>query len=110
MKSIFELLGTPDAESWPGCDELYFLRKYPQRRQPFHRLKDRFKRGASFTSQCALSDAGLDLMSRMLTLNPAHRISAKEALSHAYFAEEPPPKPHHLMPTFPSTHSSKARR
>ena len=37
-------------------------------------------------------------------------ISAKEALSHAYFAEEPPPKPHHLMPTFPSTHSSKARR
>ena len=42
-------------------------------------------------------------MSRMLTLNPAHRISAKEALSHAYFAEEPPPKPHHLMPTFPSS-------
>ena len=74
------------------------------------RDQDRFKRGASFTSQCALSDAGLDLMSRMLTLNPAHRISAKEALSHAYFAEEPPPKPHHLMPTFPSTHSSKARR
>jgi cell division cycle 2-like protein len=49
VKRIFELLGTPDEETWPGCTALHFLRKYPQRRQPFNRLRDKFKR-ATFTS------------------------------------------------------------
>ena len=64
--------------------ELYFLRS--TRSADSSTASRTASSGASFTSQCALSDAGLDLMS-MLTLNPAHRISAKEALSHAYFAE-----------------------
>eukprot|EP00900_Chrysochromulina_parva_P011284 jgi/Chrpa1/20156/Chrysochromulina_OHIO_Genome00000612-RA len=109
VKRIFELLGTPDEETWPGCTALHFLRKYPQRRQPFNRLRDKFKR-ATFTSATALSEAGLDLMLKMLTLDPNQRLSAREALNHPYFREEPPPKPHHLMPTFPSTHRSDARR
>ena len=109
VKRIFELLGTPDEETWPGCTALHFLRKYPQRRQPFNRLRDKFKR-ATFTSATALSEAGLDLMLKMLTLDPNQRLSASEALKHPYFREEPPPKPHHLMPTFPSTHRSDARR
>ena len=71
-------------------------------------------------------------MGRMLTLNPEERITAKEvkhrvitaehgvitmrrrviamqALAHEYFTEAPPPKAHHLMPTYPSTHASKGR-
>ena len=106
VKKLFELLGTPDETTWPGCSELYFLAKYKQRPQPFHRLRDRFKRGASFTSATALSDAGLDLMSHMLTLNPSKRTSASESLRHRYFGEEPRPKEHYLMPTFPSSHPS----
>eukprot|EP00966_Prymnesium_polylepis_P312471 7220585-Prymnesium_polylepis.1 len=43
-------------------------------------------------------------MEAMLTLNPKRRITAKEALAHPYFSEQPPPKPHELMPTWPSTH------
>ncbi len=33
----------------------------------------------------------LDLLSRLMHLNPAHRPSAAEALRHAYFAEAPLP-------------------
>ena len=112
VKRIFELLGTPDEVSWPGCSSLYFLKKYKQRPQPFHRLRDKFKR-TSFTSATALSEAGLDLMTRMLTLNPKKRISCAEALRHRYFTDEPVPKAHNLMPTFPSSHqahSSSGRR
>lgn len=49
-----------------------------------------------------LSDAGFDLLSRMLALNPAKRITAKEALEHPWFAEGPLPAPKSIMPTFPS--------
>ena len=34
-----------------------------------------------------LSDALLDLLSRMLCFNPARRITAADALRHAYFAD-----------------------
>lgn len=34
----------------------------------------------------------------MLTYDPERRISARDALAHAYFREEPPPKPMKLGP------------
>ena len=63
--------------------------------------------GKTFTSQQGgtLSEAGLDLMKGMLCLSPDRRITAKEAMRHRYFDEHPPPKPHHLFPTMPSTHA-----
>ena len=108
LKRIFELLGTPDEHSWPGHTELHYFKKVKLRPQPFNRLKDRFKR-TSFTSATALSESGLDLMQRMLTYDAEKRITAKEALQHPYFKEAPPPKAHHLMPTFPSTHTKNMR-
>ena len=105
VKRTFELLGTPDDESWPGCSQLHFMRKYPQRRVPFNRLRDKFKK-ASFTgAQSSLSENGLELLTSMLILNPDKRITAANALKHTYYAEDPPPKQHHMMPTFPSTHT-----
>jgi serine/threonine protein kinase len=107
VKKTFELLGTPDEDTWPGCMDLYFLRKYKQRPQPFNRLKDKFRRPLGVPR--LLSDAGLDLMARMLSLNPEKRISASEALRHRYYGEEPQPKAHVQMPTFPSTHKGGGR-
>ena len=38
-----------------------------------------------------LDDEAIDLISKMLELNPAHRISAAEALEHQYFCQDPLP-------------------
>lgn len=38
-----------------------------------------------------LSDAGLDLLHRMLEFDPKRRITAEQALGHAFFTEEDPP-------------------
>ena len=41
-----------------------------------------------------MSPAALDLAERLLTYDPAHRVTALDAMSSAYFHEEkPPPAP-----------------
>lgn len=107
IDKIFKLLGTPTEAAWPGVSQLPHMRKVQFKPQPFNRLRDHFKRGASFTSETALSDNGLDLMSRMLCLNPEERITTNGCLEHPYFHEHPAPKAYHLMPTYPSSHQSK---
>lgn len=54
-----------------------------------------------------LSLAGIDLMRRLLTMDPARRITAREALLHPFFSESPLPKPPGLMPTFAPTNGER---
>lgn len=49
-----------------------------------------------------ITEAGLDLLSRLLTYDPEERISAEEALRHPYFREAPLPKHPDLFGSFPS--------
>jgi len=77
---IFLKLGTPTAESWPGFTSLpNYSFSFPNwRKRPLSkhiRTPDGRK----------LEPAGLDLMSKMLTVNPDHRITAEEAVNHPYF-------------------------
>lgn len=52
----------------------------------------------------AASDDSLDLLERMLTFNPAKRITAKEALEHFYFKSTPhPTDPEKLPRPMPKT-------
>jgi cyclin-dependent kinase len=71
---IFRLLGTPTEDSWPGVKRLRDWHEYPQwQAQSLSR---------------AVPDMGpdaLDLLSRMLTFDPAKRVSAKAAMHHPYF-------------------------
>eukprot|EP01104_Vermistella_antarctica_P002777 TRINITY_DN12996_c0_g1_i1.p1 TRINITY_DN12996_c0_g1~~TRINITY_DN12996_c0_g1_i1.p1 ORF type:complete len:304 (-),score=61.24 TRINITY_DN12996_c0_g1_i1:172-1083(-) len=72
---IFELLGTPTEENWPGVTE------FPDYKPTFPRFKAR----DLSTVVPTLDEQGQDLMSQMLTYVPGKRISAKQALKHPYF-------------------------
>ncbi|KAI9914388.1 hypothetical protein PsorP6_008176 [Peronosclerospora sorghi] len=92
-------------KNWPRVDEdvpeanVCVRGKWPK----YSRLRDKFPLAATFSgSGCSLSNAGFDLLSRMLALSPRKRISARDALAHEYFRESPPPKQQELMPTFPA--------
>ncbi len=64
------------------------------------RLRERFPKVALHGSTPPLTDAGFDLLSRLLCLDPAQRISADDALAHPWFSEPPRPKLAIEMPTF----------
>lgn len=56
-----------------------------------------------------LSESGLDLLNKLLTYDPAKRISADAALNHEWFREVPLPKSKEFMPTFPAQHAQDRR-
>ncbi|KAJ0398376.1 hypothetical protein ATCC90586_000713 [Pythium insidiosum] len=104
MDQIFKELGSPSEENWPGFLALPNAQSIKWKWPKKSRLREKFPLTASFSGGgCSLSNAGFDLLSQLLALDPAKRISAKEALRHEYFREAPAPKAQELMPTFPSS-------
>ncbi|KAB1200239.1 hypothetical protein CJ030_MR0G007784 [Morella rubra] len=83
---IFSVLGTPDEDTWPGVTSLPNFpsgsTKFPP--QDLARV---------FPS---LDSDGIDLLSKMLCLNPSRRITARSALEHNYFKD--------MAPSFLSNH------
>ena len=77
LQKIFRLMGTPSERSWPGISQ------FPEYKPTFHVYATQDLR--SILPQ--VDQLGLDLLSRMLQLRPDMRVSAKEALSHAWFRD-----------------------
>jgi len=101
---IFDLCGTPTDTSWPT------FRKLPNARSlkiPKSNLPPQSKIRTKFP---LLTSLGVDLMSRLLMLDPAQRITAEEVLKHPYFKEDPRPKSAEMFPTFPSKAGQEKRR
>ena len=99
MELIVELLGDPHDRIWPGFSSLPLsgpLRR-PAVPQPYSYLHRRVPN---------LSPAGLDLLGKLLTYDPAKRVTAAEALEDPWFREVPLPKAKAFMPTFPSMHDA----
>ncbi|PIA14698.1 Pkinase-domain-containing protein [Coemansia reversa NRRL 1564] len=72
---IFRILGTPTEDIWPDVTSL------PDFKPSFPKWQ-----GKSLPDLLpGLDEDGIDLLKRMLTYDPAHRISAKQALAHPYF-------------------------
>ncbi len=84
IRDQFKLLGAPTRKTWP---ELTSMRGYgainfsifPKR----SKLREKFPKATP--GRPGLSDAGFDLLSRLLAVNPADRIIANEALHHEWF-------------------------
>eukprot|EP01126_Amoeba_proteus_P040614 TRINITY_DN4338_c0_g4_i1.p1 TRINITY_DN4338_c0_g4~~TRINITY_DN4338_c0_g4_i1.p1 ORF type:complete len:261 (+),score=16.56 TRINITY_DN4338_c0_g4_i1:657-1439(+) len=82
IDKIFQLLGTPDEETWPGYSSLPGYKKF--RKYPPGKLHALFEK-------TALSSHGFNLLKRLLTLDPAQRITSDQMIADNYFQEEPWP-------------------
>ncbi|XP_038699410.1 cell division control protein 2 homolog A-like isoform X1 [Tripterygium wilfordii] len=74
---IFSILGTPNEDTWPGVTSL------PDFKTAFPKWLP--KDLASVVPD--LDSAGIDLLCKMLCLDPSKRIAARAALEHEYFKD-----------------------
>ncbi|XWS60303.1 hypothetical protein CRYUN_Cryun07bG0024500 [Craigia yunnanensis] len=98
LSKIFDTLGTPSEKIWTGISELPGA-KANYSKQSYNLLRRKFP-AASFRGSSVLSDAGFDLLNRLLTYDPEKRITADDALDHDWFRELPLPKSKEFLPTF----------
>lgn len=90
---IFRALGTPTEHEWPGMSTLSNFVKLPS--YPRVPLK------TIFTSA---SDDAIELLEKMLMLEPQKRISSYNALKHAYFSNgDKPTLPKNLIMSLKTT-------
>jgi len=101
LDKIFRTLGTPNEKIWPGYAKLPGV-KVNFVKQPYNRLREKFPAASFSGTRPNLSEAGFDLLNKLLTYDPEKRISADAALQHQWFHEVPLPKSKDFMPTFPA--------
>jgi cell division cycle 2-like protein len=87
INKIFVKLGAPTEEVWPGCMSLPNANKISWKQPTKGKLRDLFATQSvtSFSGGVYLNDSGYDLLTKLLTMDPKQRISAKAALDHPWF-------------------------
>jgi len=87
LSKIFETLGTPTEDDWPGMNALadyVEFKKFP--RIPFPEIFS------------AAGDDLINLLERLFDYDPVERINATDALKHAYFSNHPAPTLAYMLP------------
>lgn len=101
---IFELCGIPSEDIWPGFRQLPHAKSLRLPRNPNNM-------GSVIRAKFSLlTNAGSNLLTSLLSLDPSKRPSATNMLQHQYFKEDPRPKSSAMFPTFPSRAGQEKRR
>ncbi|KAJ5069554.1 cyclin-dependent kinase 10 [Anaeramoeba ignava] len=83
LYKIFQTFGLPDNNIWPGVTELpEFSTVFPGFSQ--HMLKETIE---NMSENRFIDPLAIDLLEKILVLDPNKRLTAKQALKHEYFKE-----------------------
>ena len=88
---IFRLLGTPNEKIWPNFINLPSVRKIKFPHQPYNNLRKKFPK-ISPNGGVTLSDAGFDLLNKLLAYDPSRRRRARRRWGTSSFASFRPPR------------------
>ena len=92
LDQIFTLLGAPNETNWPGYTKLPHSGILRWKGNKDSTLAERFPVARPVSSKQAFLDLhGFEMLQAMLQLDPLQRITAEQALGHAYFREGVPP-------------------
>ncbi|CAL5220168.1 g2134 [Coccomyxa viridis] len=111
LTKIFKAFGTPTEADWPGVSKLQIYHNV--KKQPPHRGGFRGFLETKFPGKQTrdLPAGALDLLERMLRLDPKKRISAMEAFKDDFFwSIMPLPFEETEMPTFDASHELDMKR
>ncbi|XP_028550674.1 cyclin-dependent kinase C-2-like [Dendrobium catenatum] len=101
LTKIFELCGTPDEVNWPGVSKMPWYNNFKPAKPMKRRVRELFKH---------FDRHALELLERMLMLDPSQRISAKDALDAEYFWADPLPCDPKSLPKYESSHEFQTKK
>ncbi|CAO2830775.1 unnamed protein product [Amaranthus hypochondriacus] len=101
LHKIFELCGSPDEVNWPGVSKIRWYNNFKPARPMRRRLREVFRH---------FDAHALDLLDKMLILDPAKRISANDAVAAEYFRMEPLPCDPKSLPKYEASHEFQTKR
>lgn len=87
MELIFEKCGSVSNENWPGVQNLKGYEVFGGKKYQPRRIREHLMQTCSPTK---MTEQLLDLIDKLLTMNPNKRITACQALQHDFFIKEEP--------------------
>eukprot|EP00200_Dunaliella_tertiolecta_P003188 CAMPEP_0202345030 /NCGR_PEP_ID=MMETSP1126-20121109/4445_1 /ASSEMBLY_ACC=CAM_ASM_000457 /TAXON_ID=3047 /ORGANISM="Dunaliella tertiolecta, Strain CCMP1320" /LENGTH=591 /DNA_ID=CAMNT_0048936279 /DNA_START=174 /DNA_END=1949 /DNA_ORIENTATION=- len=90
LDKIFQIMGTPTPETWPGVEKLPLWANIAKGRYGDVRLRKWVRDMTARTGQQPVKESAIQLMEKMLTLDPSKRCTALEAFQDPWFWNSDP--------------------